>query len=219
MKKEQVDVVWISGWRNRYFKYLLYEIVIFKLFMLKVVYDTIDPIFEYMEASEYSSKLETAIIKTVLNIVYRMTDLSLVVTPQLKKLMVRNGAPEKKLKVVNFGTNNFSNSVSTNFELFKKRDVLFVIGWLGSMSKAKGIEKNLLPTIQLVSKFSDDISFLIAGQGPLFGQFERLKKEVGDRLILLGRLNYNLMPSFTKSLHIYVIPLNSDNEFSNSVYR
>ncbi|MCK4829476.1 glycosyltransferase, partial [bacterium] len=110
-------------------------------------------------------------------------------------------------------------NVNLNYktELGLNKDA-FLVGWLGSMSPFKGLKEIILPLIHQLSQETDDIHFVIAGYGLLEKEIKIwIEKNKTLPVTLLGRIPYDITPSFTISLDVYLVPTNPGSEFARSI--
>lgn len=217
-----VKFIWISGWYERNPLYIFYILCILKIFGLRVLYDPIDPIYEYEVANNNVKMTIWKKIKTLIlvNAIYRLSDITLMVTEELKKAVVKKGAPENKIYVAMWGT-DISRFNSQNCNNILRRslnlDDKFIIGWLGTMSLFKGIEEILIPIIKTIPKYIPEAFFLIGGKGHLERVFTDLSDAGDVPFKLLGEISYDDAPAFTSSIDLYLVPTNTSTEIGKCI--
>ncbi|ORC32641.1 hypothetical protein B4O97_15900 [Marispirochaeta aestuarii] len=217
LKIHGIKMLWISGWNERSHTYLRLYVKLLKIFSIKLVYDPVDPIYEYKTASGVVKRPKK--LKSCMNSIYRSVDLVLVPTEELRKLLIYNGAPQDKIKVTWFGTN-----LEVFHSLKKERphelDFLsqkFVIGWLGHMSPFKGIEDILIPLIKTIHKKIPESYFLIGGEGILEPELKLLEEKEHLPITLFGKVDYQDAPLFTELIDLYVVPIDDKKEMARAI--
>ena len=88
---------------------------------------------------------------------------------------------------------------------FDERDNL--VGYIGRLSEEKGI-LNFVKAIPEVIKESDDIKFLIGGDGELQGEIEKYLdgESLNDRVKLAGWITHKKLPDYLNELKLVVLP-------------
>jgi glycosyltransferase involved in cell wall biosynthesis len=87
------------------------------------------------------------------------------------------------------------------------RDRQITIGYIGRLSKGKGIME-FLEAIRQLTKNRDDIDFLIGGNGELSDDVEKYIREekLGDLVRRTGWISKELLPEYLNSLKLIVLP-------------
>lgn len=221
LARKRIRCVWLSGWGERCARDLLFTALVLKRLGFKIVYDPIDPIYEHQLAIGKRFKPgEEDKLKGQLNRIYKLSDITLTVTEELRSLIVGRGAPAQKVHVAWWGTD------IERFNLSKlKRDLReeyglenkFIVGWLGRMAPFKGVEEIIIPLMKKLEMAIDNVCFFIGGTGKLERRFLDLKEKLNAPLIFFGEIPYDFTPAFTKALDVYIIPTNPDSEFARSI--
>jgi len=221
--KSKVDIVWICGYYSRSILNLLLLMCILKFLRKKIIYDPIDPIIIYKIASSELKEdtLKERMLRFLMRRIYQFADLVLAVTEEMKEILVRRGVDGKKIHAVYCGTDKTRFNLSVDGSSIRKEFGLeskFVIGWIGSMSPFKGVSEIVIPLIKRLKLSVPEAFFLIGGRGPLQEEFVKLKKDdLEAPFIYLGTIPYDLTPLYTNAFDLYIIPLNTQFEFTRSV--
>jgi glycosyltransferase involved in cell wall biosynthesis len=219
--RNNIKYVWLSGWYERDPRYLFYIIFVLKLLGFRLIYDPMDPIYEYQIANMQlvtSRKQSRALL--FINAVYHIADITLMVTEEMKTALVRKGAPAKKLHVARWGTDASLFTRKNSKTDWRKRLMLedkFVIGWLGRMNRFKGIDQIILPLMRILPQYIKNVVFLIGGKGQCDDSFSEALARENLPMILLGEVPYEDAPSFTAALDVYIIPINTETEYGRSI--
>jgi glycosyltransferase involved in cell wall biosynthesis len=218
-----IKIVWISGWSERRFRYLLWYILLLKLFRIKVVYDPIDPIYEYAIATHGS--INYCRLKHIISILlYSLVDLVIALNDWQKQMLITNGVRGNKIHVGFYGANvdffrtrkNQRLSAIDHFIFHDK----FVIGWIGHMALFKGLEEIFIPLIMHLREEIPNVHFLLAGAGDkeLIDKFVNIEKEGLYPLTVLGRIRYEELYGITSLLNLYIVPTKINDQYSKSIF-
>ena len=222
LKILSIDVIWISGWSQRDPEALFWFVRILKIFGIKIIYDPIDPIDIFNEAHEQGNEQKNNRTAELMTSIYNFCDIIFCVTPEIRDSIIKKGVPNEKVFVARWGTdisrfNERNVNLDFRTELGLKNDI-FLVGWLGSMNTFKGLKEILLPLINQLSQEINDIHFVIAGYGLLEEDIKNWIVNNKDLPVtLLGRIPYDITPSFTMSLDVYLVPTNPGSEFGRSI--
>ena len=225
LKKKNIRVLWIQGWMERSPLRLLILIGMAKIAGLKVIYDPIDPIYEYTISTFGANirKINKKWLKFILNISYSMTDIIFAVSDPLKKRLIQSGVSPKKIEIAMWGTDieRFDVKKLPRINPFREEPHLknkFVIGWLGSMSRFKGIREILLPLINKLTPEHKNLAFLIAGKGELYDTISEFIKTLPENFVNLnGSIQYDQAPAFTAAIDCYIVPTNPKDPLGSSI--
>lgn len=220
----RVNIVWISGWKIRDPRELIVLIYVLKRFGIKIIYDTIDPIMEVMEEESGEGDSRFALYKKLMANIYVQCDVTLTVTPEIRRILVDRGVPAEKVYVARWGTDlNYFNKEMVVACDWKERMHLkksdFLVGWLGTMGRFRGLDEIIVPLIRRLHKEQKkDIHFILAGKGPLWSYIRELAdREKGLPLTVLGTIPYHEAASLTYSLDAYLIPTNPSSALSRAI--
>lgn len=98
-----------------------------------------------------------------------------------------------------------------NFSEFKVKTKINrranIVGYIGRLSKEKGIE-NFIKAIPLITKQKHDLQFFIGGDGPLFDEIGiELKKSCSHNKVKLGGwIPHDKLPEYLNEMKLIVIP-------------
>lgn len=215
LARERMKYVWVSGWSLRDPAGLLWYVLCLKGVGIRIVYDPIDPIIEYEESM--NRQKARMLDRMCMRAVYRISDATIAVTDELKRLLVAHGAPERKIFIGEWGTDadRFLDKEIDDYRKICKYEEKFVIGWLGTMSTFKGIEEVLIPLIEEMPKRVENIGFLIGGKGVLESKIVALEKDSPVRF--LGEVPYDKAAAFTATLDLYLITPNPSSGLGNAI--
>ncbi|MEA5115716.1 MAG: glycosyltransferase [Geobacteraceae bacterium] len=222
LRAKGIKYFWLSGWVITAARELSWLVRILRVLGIETIYDTIDPVCEFKLANrELSDSDAKSKCHKAMNSIYGLCKRVLCVTPEMKELLARNGADESRLIVARWGVDrNVFNRAVTKGDLRSKLGIdknIFLVGWLGSMTEFKGLREMLLPLVERLAG-EGKIHFLIAGDGPLFGEVKAwvasLKKSA---VTLLGRVPYGEAAEFTAALDAYLVTTNPDSEYARAI--
>ena len=216
------DVVWVPGWYSRSPLELIAIFATIRAMGRRIVYDPIDPIFEYEEAlhatdnGSFSSRRRLAVLKAI----YMMAHRLFVVTEGFRGLMVEAGVSHEKLRVAYWGTDASRFPSSVDPAIAKRRfdvDGRFVVGWIGSFTRFKGLESILLPAAKILEKEGVPVLFLLAGTPEIEEIVLRHRKEGGDSVRYLGGIPYEDAPLLTRAFDLYIVPTDPRHRFTQAI--
>lgn len=222
LRAKGIKFFWLSGWAITSGKEIYWLIRIMRMFGIETVYDPIDPICEFKVANrELTDSGEITKCHRKMNLIYALCTKVLCVTPEMKSLLVSNGADESRLFVARWGTDAtvFSrNRIKGDFrERLNIADSEVLVGWLGSMTEFKGLKEIFFPVMERVMK-NPKVHFIIAGDGPLYNEIEAWVKSLNKPAVtLLGRIDYADAAEFTAALDAYLVTTNPDSEYARAI--
>lgn len=217
-----VDVLWLSGWTIRGLQELSWTVRAARAAGVRVVYDPIDPICEYEDAQREGEPTVLEQCTERAADVYSACDLVTCVTPEIRQLLMDHGAPGERLVVARWGTDAKRFDPETVRCDFKERLGLdpdtFLVGWLGTMDRFKGLKEIIVPLAERISDSRGDVHFVIAGKGPLKPELERWAEEHPNVPVsVLGTIPYDEAPNFTGSLDAYLVPTLPRSAYAESI--
>ncbi|HEX6693853.1 MAG TPA: glycosyltransferase, partial [Longimicrobiales bacterium] len=220
-----IRTVWISGWTLRSIPELTWMVSILKRAGLRVVFDPIDPICEFLAAmreGEEGNEAEDRVCIDRMRAVYQQCDLVMSVTPELQELLVSNGAPSDRMLTARWTTDGELFHPARCGRSLKQRlglsEDTFLAGWLGTMEPFKGLLEVILPMIEESARNSDGIHFVIAGRGSLEPEVRKwIAARDGLPVTVLPSIPYAEAPDFTASLDAYLVPTNPKTMYAQSI--
>ncbi len=217
-----VNYLWLSGWSIRADREIFWLVRIMGMFGIETVYDTIDPkcVFEVANKNLTSPDAIRSAQESI-NEIYGLCRRVLCVTPEMKALLVHDGADERKLFVARWGVDrSIFNRAAITGDLRSRLGIgknTFLVGWLGSMTEFKGLREMLLPLVDRLGA-ENNIHFLIAGDGPLFAEVEEwVASAKRASVTLLGRVPYEDAAEFTAALDAYIVTTNPDSDYARAI--
>jgi glycosyltransferase involved in cell wall biosynthesis len=222
LRRAGVRAVWISGWSVRSFREIRWLFRTLRAARIRIVYDPIDPICEYSLAQNAFSPAGAQACFRRMRRIYEACDLVVAVTPEMRELLVRNGAPADRTIVARWGSDaSLFDPRVTRCDLKERLGVpadTFLAGWLGTMEPFKGLEQVILPLMEAVHEAGHRIHFVLAGRGTLE---ERIRSWAAERprlpLTLLPTIPYEEAPAFTGSLDAYLVPTNPKTDYARAI--
>lgn len=222
LRAKGIRHLWLAGWAIRSTKEIYWLVRILRMFGIETIYDTIDPICDFELANgTFTTSEEALACRRDINEIYGMCSRVLCVTPEIKSLFIQNGIDAAKLFVARWGTDsklfNRSNIKGDFRSRLHIKESTILVGWFGLMAEFKGLTEMMLPLMEKVSK-DINFHFLIAGDGPLYGEIEAWvtsKKNVA--ITLMGRLPYQEVAEFTASFDVYLVTTDTSSEFAQSI--
>lgn len=90
---------------------------------------------------------------------------------------------------------------------FSKREKCIVVGYIGRLSKEKGV-LNFIKAAHNILKVEDDIQFFIGGTGPLLSEIKSYIEKNGlkNKFLLKGWIPHNNIYDHLKQLNLLVLP-------------
>jgi glycosyltransferase involved in cell wall biosynthesis len=137
---------------------------------------------------------------------YKMADKIIIYSPLLIKDW-NLGKYEKKISIAH---EHFLKAET--FKVLKKmHERQTLVGYAGRLSEEKGI-LNFVRSMSQISRFADDICFVIAGDGELKSEIEKYLRDndLGNRIKLLGWLSHEDLVSFFNELKLLVLPSSTE---------
>ena len=224
LRRHRIRLVWISGWTFRDLGELHWLVRILTAAGVGVAYDPIDPICEFAAAQadpESAGEAEPSCIERARGI-YRMCDLTVCVTPQTRKMLIDHGAPGDRLMVGRWGTDaalfdpaRVGKDLRDRFGIPRNR---FVVGWLGTMERFKGLFELTLPLIEALGDQVENMHFVLAGRGTLAPTLRQWARERPHLPVsILPPVPYEEAAEFTAALDTYLVPTNPRTEYARSI--
>ena len=222
LRARGVRFLWLSGWSIRSDKEIYWLIRILGMFGIETIYDTIDPkcVFEVANG-DLASPGAIASARESINEIYGLCRRILCVTPEMKALLVHEGADERKLFVARWGVDRtvFDRSAIKG-DLRSRLGIdenVFLVGWLGSMTAYKGLREMLMPLVDRLAR-ERSMHFLVAGDGPLFAEVAEWAAAAQHASVtLLGRVPYGEAAEFTAALDAYIVTTNPDSDYARAI--
>jgi glycosyltransferase involved in cell wall biosynthesis len=187
---------------------------------VKLVLDQRDPYVDFEIAAgelDEGTKMHRR-LSLMRSLLLRQTDLIILPSEAYSALYVSEGFPEKKV---------FGMFRGIDPELFKPQvkpndtksrlglEGKFVIGWFGLMHSYRMIREIIVPLIENLAKEMPNAHFLIGGEGPLLGEFDRLRStEARDSFTMLGQIPYTNLPDYIAASDVTICPVSTKFRFS-----
>jgi glycosyltransferase involved in cell wall biosynthesis len=220
---ERVELVYEDEWlflRKRPLARLVGQMILRRI-GVKVVLDERDP---YVDWEIASGKVKEGTgehrrLSMMRSLLLRQTDLIILPSEAYAVLYKSEGIPEKKVFGIFRGIdqNLFepkARSEDTRSKLGLDGD--FVIGWFGMMHPYRMVREIIVPTIKNLSREMPNAHVLIGGEGPMIGEFERLRNsEARNSFSMLGTIPYTELPEYIAACDVTICPVNTDFRFSN----
>lgn len=133
-----------------------------------------------------------------------MVNLEICVSKEVKNFTIEKvGIPEHKLEIVENGISDSFLDAVTSYR--NKKVSSLIVGTIARLSRQKGIEYLLYAAKRVINQFPD-ITFVIAGKGPLASQL----KELSIKLGISGKVRFlgfrNDIPELLSVIDIFVLP-------------
>ena len=140
--------LWLSGWTVRSPKELDWLTAILCAFGIRVIYDPVDPICEFVAAQRGHPRPSPDCL-SLMKRVYGRCDIVLAVTPELRNLLVAHGAPADRVVVARWANDRHAFDPARTQRALRRQLGLgpetFLVGWLGSMEYFKGLREIVQP--------------------------------------------------------------------------
>jgi glycosyltransferase involved in cell wall biosynthesis len=150
----------------------------------------------------------------------KRSDMVLVINEVLKDLVLRLGAPESRTYVLRAGIDDKqfrpgidASPTKKQYGLSEEDIVLLFMGWLYRFSGLKEVARQLAETP------NRHIKLLIVGEGDLWDELTNMRNEynLGDRLILAGKKDYQELPAFIVAADICLLPAYPDEKIMQDI--
>ena len=178
-----------------------------KIYGKKFVFEVQGDIFDY--PSHVGGKVHSSLVKFFSEMIVKKADYIRIVSPFLYEPLDRFGINREKIFLVPprcdsalFSEKNVAKDKPET--LCKNQyNLLFV----GNLLIAKGVDI-LLEAFALIVRENPDIGLILVGDGEEKSRLEARAKELGidEKVFLLGRVEYNLIPTFMHYADILVLP-------------
>jgi glycosyltransferase involved in cell wall biosynthesis len=212
-------------WRRHRFKVihlcnppdLLFLVALpFKLLGVRVIYDVHDLWPEMFEAKFEKRGLFYYLVRIAESMTYRISDLVLATNETVRRVALERGRKtQDTVFVVRTAPKISTGEVSVNPELKKNRQ--FLVGYVGVMGNADGVEYLVRAADHLVNKSGRlDVQFLLMGTGPEYDHLVSLRDSLGlqEFVDLPGRVSNEFLFSALKTIDLGVScdPKNTYND-------
>ncbi|MDA4123976.1 MAG: glycosyltransferase [Thaumarchaeota archaeon] len=194
--------------------------MILRGFGVKLVLDQRDPYVDFeIAAGELNegTKIHRR-LSLIRSLLLRQTDLIILPSEAYSELYISEGIPEKKVLGIFRGIDPevFKPQVKPNDAKSKLGlEGRFVIGWFGLMHSYRMIKEIIVPLIENLAREIPNAHFLIGGEGPLLGEFDRLRStEAGNSFTMLGTIPYTKLPDYIAASDVTICPVSTKFRFS-----
>lgn len=182
-------------------------LIVSKIYRKKFVFEIQGDIFDY--PSHVGGKIHSSLVKFISKIIAKKADYIRIVAPFLYESLDRYGVNRDKIFLVppRCDSELFSkkNVAKDKPEVFYKNkyNLLFV----GNLLIAKGVDI-LLEAFALIARENPDVGLIFIGHGEEKLRLENRAKElcIDEKVLLLGRIEYNLIPTFMYYSDILILP-------------
>ncbi len=182
-------------------------LIVSRIYGKKFVFEVQGDIFDY--PSQVGGKVHSSLVKFFSEIIVKKADYIRIVSPFLYDPLDRFGINREKIFLVppRCDSTLFSekNVAKDKPKILCKNqyNLLFV----GNLLIAKGVDI-LLEAFALIVRENPDIGLIFVGDGEEKSRLEARAKELGidEKVFLLGRVEYNLIPTFMYYSDILILP-------------
>jgi glycosyltransferase involved in cell wall biosynthesis len=132
-----------------------------------------------------------------------------VITNEMKKIFIKYGIKETKIKVVYDGVEleRFNPSIKTDLRKKLGLENDKIVFFHGTMEPHMGV----FDLIKSVEELSDDIKLVLVGSGPLLNELEKYCQEKKlENVIFLGKVDYEKIPEYISIADVCVVPYPSN---------
>ena len=212
-------------WRRHRFKVihlcnppdLLFLVALpFKLLGVRVIYDVHDLWPEMFEAKFEKRGLFYYLVRIAERMTYQISNVVLATNETVRRVALKRGRKtQESVFVVRTAPKISTGDVSVNPELKKNRQ--FLVGYVGVMGNADGVEYLVRAADHLVNKSGRlDVQFLLMGTGPEYDHLVSLRDSLGlqEFVDLPGRVSNEFLFSALKTIDLGVScdPKNTYND-------
>lgn len=138
--------------------------------------------------------------------IFAAADLTVLINAHLRDYAIRMGASPNRAVVLRTGVDlaRFTPGADgdqTRAELGIGEDdfVLFFMGWLYAFS-------GLCEVAESLKALPPEVKLLIVGDGDDYATLQQMQTELGNRLILTGRVSYERIPSLAATADVFLLP-------------
>jgi len=126
------------------------------------------------------------------------------ISPESNALIEVLGLDKYKKKLLPNGSRYIDKSFIIKKRLNERKNI---VGFIGRLVKEKGILE-FIEAIPQVLKKNREVNFLIAGNGPLKTEIEKLldQKELSDKVKIIGWIPHDKIPDYLNKLNLLVLP-------------
>ncbi len=182
-------------------------LIVSRIYGKKFVFEVQGDIFDY--PSQVGGKVHSSLVKFFSEMIVKKADYIRIVSPFLYDPLDRFGINREKIFLVppRCDSTLFSekNVAKDKPKILCKNqyNLLFV----GNLLIAKGVDI-LLEAFALIVRENPDIGLIFVGDGEEKSRLEARAKELGidEKVFLLGRVEYNLIPTFMYYSDILILP-------------
>ena len=187
---------------------------------VKIVLDQRDPFVDFEvaagELTKGSGKLRRfSLMKSLL---LRQADLVVMPSKAYAAVYESEGIPKEKVLGVFRGIDQEVFRPRTEPSVERSRLGLegsFVVGWFGLMHKYRMIKEIIIPLIENLPREVPNAHFLIGGEGPLLGEFEKIRQgPAGRSFDLLGNIPYPKLPDYIAACDVTICPVSTKFRFT-----
>jgi len=169
--------------------------------------ETTDDIMDFQE-NEYSKKIERR--KKIRKKILENSDKVIVVSNFLRKLAIKIGIPEEKIKVI-YNSIDFLD-IENNLKVDLKKELNIdgkIILTNARLTNWKGVDMLIKIMPQLIKKY-ENIKFIIISEGPERENLEKLTidLDVENNVIFTGIISRELVVEYLKILDVFVLNTN-----------
>lgn len=178
-----------------------------KIYTKKFVFEVQGDIFDY--PSQVGGKVHSSLVKFFSKVIIKKADYIRIVSPFLYEPLDRFGINREKIFLV---------PPRCDSALFSDRNVdkdkpeilcnnQYNLLFVGNLLTAKGVDI-LLEAFALIAKENSNIGLIFIGDGEEKSRLKSRAEElgIGKKVFLLGRLEYNLIPTFMHYSDILILP-------------
>ena len=195
----------------------LSAIILKKFFNVPLVYDIQDMWPDSLEATGMvNSKKLQKIVSFFCDLVYKVSDKIIVLSPGFKSLLIKRGVPSKKINIVYNWSNIINPSKKYKSISIRKKDKFHII-FAGNIGKAQSLE-TIIDAAEILMKKSSKVEFIIIGNGI---ELNKIKDKVTDRKLnnvtFVPRVPLNEIASYLKQADLLLIHLRNEKLFKITI--
>ena len=194
--------------------------VILRMSGVKVVMDQRDPFVDFEVAAgqlvEGSGKYRR--LSLLRSLLLRQADLIVLPSKAYAAEYMAEGIPKEKVLGVFRGVDPDLFTLPPGRSA--RRSALgleddFVVGWFGLMHPYRMVREIIVPLIENLPRRIPNAHFLIGGEGPLLGDFEKLRRgPAGRQFTFLGAVPYAELPSYIAACDVTICPVSTKFRFT-----
>ncbi len=168
--------------------------------------------FLYYLIDEYHNLIPEGILqrfgKVLVFQLLKHSDLIFVISRNLRSYSIQNGADPQKVVLLPAGVdrNRFNPDVSgvamrNRYEVGVEDVLMLFMGWLYPFTGVIEVVNSLLS-----DEFEVPIRFMVVGRGELSNELIKMRREAGNRLILVDWVDYGSLPQYVASSDVCLLP-------------